>query len=305
MNTPPTSNRLPFGRIAGTILSFGLLVFLVYQQGWDEFGQVVRDLPPRTFLLAVALVFCSRLCVARRWHVLLRFANVQISFWQSIKLVFIGLFSSNFLPSTVGGDLVRLAGAVSLRIDAGVSAASLLVDRLVGMAGMAFLLPAGLGVILTPTGASVSLAAGGFLALRSGAKKLWQRLVLFVRSLLNSSLYWLKHPASLGWAFLCTFGHQFFTYLMISTLLAGMNHPLSLWQIGGLWSFSYFVSLAPFSINGLGLQEVSIAYLFSQYGGVPMQSGLALAILLRLVFLIGSLPGALFLPSMGDTLKKR
>nr|HMN63227.1 lysylphosphatidylglycerol synthase domain-containing protein [Anaerolinea sp.] len=128
---------------------------------------------------------------------------------------------------------------------------------------------------------------------------LWQRFVRFLRSLLQSSIFWVRHPASLGAALLFTFGHMLFTYLTIEVFLNGMGHPLSLWKIGGLWSFSYFVSLAPFSINGLGLQEVSIAYLYSHFGGAPLETGLALAVLLRLVFLLVSLPGALFLPSMG------
>ena len=90
-----------------------------------------------------------------------------------------------------------------------------------------------------------------------------------------------------------------FTYLIVAVLLNGMGQPMPLWQIGGLWSLSYFVSLAPVSINGLGLQEVSIAYLYSHFGGVPMETGLVLAVMMRLVFLVASLPGAYFLATMG------
>ncbi len=291
----PVSRPVPLWRIGGTVLSLGLLAYLVYQQGWSEFSAAVRQIPVSAFVLALGLVLCSRVCVALRWYVLLRSAKVEISFWQAFKLVFMGLFASNFLPSTVGGDLVRLAGAVYLRLDAGVSAASLLVDRLVGMAGMALLLPVGLATVM---GAGGTAAAGGLLALPK-IQPLWQRLVKFVRSLLQSSIYWLRHPASLVGALACTFGHMLFTYLIIAVFLNGMGHPLSLWQIGGLWSFSYFVSLAPVSINGLGLQEVSIAYLYSHFGGVPLETGLALAVLLRLVFLLASLPGAGFLAMMG------
>ncbi len=301
MSTSPPPKHPSFARIAGSLISIGLLAYLVYRQGWAEFAQAMKRLPLSAFLLALGLVLCSRLCVALRWYVLLRGANARVGFGQVVKLVFIGLFSSNFLPSTVGGDLVRLAGAVALRIDPGMSAASLLVDRLVGMAGMALLLPAGLGVVLkagAAGGAGISMAAGWLPGLQAWAAKARQKLLAFLRSLLSSSVYWLKHPASLGWALLCTFGHQLFTYLIISTLLAGMGSPLPLWVIGGLWSFSYFVSLAPFSINGLGLQEVSIAYLYSHFGGAPMETGLALAVLLRLVFLFASLPGAAFLPGL-------
>lgn len=290
-----TGRKIPWLRIGGSVLSIALMVFLVYQQGWDEFSAVLRQLPPRYFLFALGLALCSRVCVTLRWYALLHSAQVKISFWQTLKLVFMGLFSSNFLPSTVGGDLVRMAGAVYMRLEAGVIAASLLVDRLVGMAGMALLLPVGLAMV---AGAGATDASVGLLALPK-VRALWERLLKFLRSLLQSSLFWLKHPASLGWAFLFTLGHMFFTYLIVAVLLSGMGQPMPLWQIGGLWSLSYFVSLAPVSINGLGLQEVSIAYLYSHFGGVPMETGLVLAVMMRLVFLVASLPGAYFLATMG------
>jgi len=293
----PDQQRIPLWRIAGTLLSLALLVYLVYQQGWDEFRRALSEVPLASFVLALLLVLVSRLFVTLRWHALLRAARLQISFGQTFKLTFTGLFASNFLPSTVGGDLARLAGAVYLRMDAGVVAASLVVDRLIGMAGMALLLPAGLGMLLragsAPAPAAFSTAAG-----LPGLKWLWNKLSGFACSTAQSSVYWVKHPAGLGLGFLATFAHMLLTYATVWVLLKGAGQPLSLLTIGGLWSLSYFVSLAPVSINGLGLQEVSIAYLYAHFGGVSMQTGLALAVLLRILFVLASLPGALFLPGI-------
>lgn len=296
---PPEANtqQIPFWRIAGTLLSLGLLAFLVYEQGWDEFRQALSEVPLLSFLLAFLLVLFSRLCVTLRWHILLRSARLEISFWQSLRLTFTGLFASNFLPSTVGGDLARLAGAVLLRMDAGVITASLIVDRLVGMAGMALLLPVGLSALVRGSGIVQPgpLSAAGAVP---GMKWLWKKIEGFMRSSLQSSIYWVKHPAALGLGLLATFGHMLMTYLMVWVLLNGAGQTVSLLLIGGLWSLSYFISLAPLSINGLGLQEVSIAYLYSHYAGVSMESGLALAVLMRILFVLASLPGALFLPGI-------
>jgi len=66
---------------------------------------------------------------------------LQISLAETLRLTFAGLFANNFLPSTVGGDVVRLAGAMQARYDSAISAASLVIDRLVGMAGMTLFLP--------------------------------------------------------------------------------------------------------------------------------------------------------------------
>ena len=54
----------------------------------------------------------------------------------------------------------------------------------------------------------------------------------------------------------------------------------------------------PFSINGLGIREVSISYIFSNLGGVSIQSALALALILRTLEMIASIPGAFYLPGI-------
>lgn len=293
-------SRLNIWRMVGTFFSLALLVYLVWLQGWDEFAQAFRQLQLWVFLAALGMVLLSRIAIALRWHALLRSAGVKIPFGQSLRLVFMGLFASNFLPSTVGGDLVRLAGAVYLRIDAGVSAASLLVDRLVGMAGMAMMAPIGLYIMLTQPAASTApvwVWMAGFLP-PGLLRRAWNGTLDFMKKLLRSAAYWLRHPASLALPFLFTLVHMLMTFLMIAILLEGMGESLSFWWIAGLWSLSYFISLAPIAVNGLGLQEVSIAYLYSQFGGVSMNAALALAVLLRLLFLLSSLPGVLFLPDI-------
>jgi glycosyltransferase 2 family protein len=309
-SVPPNRQRKGnFWRVLGTVLSIGLLLYVIWSQGWEEILNALKDLPFFYVLIAFGLVLVSRFAVTLRWYSLLRTAKVNIPFKQALRLVFMGLFSSNFLPSTVGGDLVRLAGAIYLGLDAGISAASLVVDRLIGMAGMATFLPFGLSAFVQAGGAGSagSGAVGGLITgqvLAVGfspiglTRKLYQRGLKFLKSLVRSSIYWIKHPASLGLAFVCTLVHMAMTFLVVKILLAGMGEQLSFWWIGGLWSCSYFISLMPVSINGLGLQEVSIAYLYSHFGGVPLHTSLALAALMRLLPMLASLPGVFFLPDI-------
>jgi len=297
-------SRLNIWRVAGTLFSFSLLVYLVWLQGWDEFAQAFHQLSLWIFFAALGLILASRVAVTLRWHALLRSAGVKIPMGQSLRLVFMGLFASNFLPSTVGGDLVRLAGSIYLHLDAGISAASLLVDRLVGMAGMALMLPFGLAAILrTPVELGTGLHSPVWpiiagIAPRGLFQRLWDKGITFGKRLLQSAAYWLRHPVSLGLPFLFTLCHMALTFFSIAVLLAGLGEQIPFWIIAGLWSLSYFISLAPVSINGLGLQEASIAYLYTEFGGVSMQAALALAVLLRLLFLLSSLPGVLFLPDI-------
>lgn len=286
-------NRKQLVQIVGTALSIILLVILIRQQGWSEVLSAVRLIPLPIFGMTLAIMLLSRLCVVLRWYALLRSAGAPVSFKSIFELVFVGLFASNFLPSTIGGDVVRLAGAIMLRVDTGLSAASLVADRLIGMAGMTVMLPVGLSSVLGKTALNTAGLFGSWLPLPAR----WREKVRgFFVQVLTSLQHWLKHPAGLAAAFLATLGHMACTFLSVSLLLNALGSPLDFWQIGGLWSLSYFITLLPVSINGLGLQEVSISYLYHTFGGVPLENTLTLSLMMRLLFVAASLPGAFFLP---------
>ncbi len=299
MSHPPSPkasrslNWKPIIQVGGTLLSTILLIGLMRQQGWEEVIAAVRRIPLPVFLLTLGIMLLSRLCVVLRWYVLLRSAKAPVSFKAIFELVFVGLFASNFLPSTIGGDVVRLAGAIMLRVDAGLSAASLVADRLIGMAGMTVMLPAGLISILSNPTAGLSASLTGFLPLTS---RWYEKIRQFLSHILTSLRQWLHQPVGLAGAFAATLGHMGCTFVSVGLLLKAMNSPLEFWQIGGLWSVSYFITLLPVSINGLGLQEVSISYLYHTFGGVPLENTLTLSLMMRLLFVGASLPGALFLP---------
>jgi hypothetical protein len=84
----------------------------------------------------------------------------------------------------------------------------------------------------------------------------------------------------------------------IALLLDDMGEHLSLGLVGGLWSFVYFVTLVPISINGYGVQEVSMTFIFSEVGGVSLQNSLAVSVLFRTMVILGSIPGAFFVPGI-------
>lgn len=290
-------------RWLGTLISLGVMVFLLARVGWQPILAVLKGLSVRDFVAVLALVFCSRLATWGRWHVLLRARDTGIRPVETLKLTFSGLFASNVLPTTIGGDIARFGGAVRLGIDAPLAAASLVADRLIGMTGMTLVLPFALpGIKLLHSSANVlpnSFFQAGTLPFLGN---LWQKLKDAGRKLWASLQYWIHRPLILLQALGFTLIHQLSIYLIIHILLAGMLESLSLWKIAGTWSLIYFITLLPISINGLGLQEVSISNLFVALGGVSDASAVALAMILRLVWLIGSLPGALFI---GDILAGR
>lgn len=87
-------------------------------------------------------------------------------------------------------------------------------------------------------------------------------------------------------------------FSIIYLLLDDMGEHLNMGVVGELWSFVYFVTLLPISINGYGVQEISMAFIYSEVGGILLQTGLTVSILFRTLMLLGSLPGAVFVPGI-------
>lgn len=246
------------------------------------------------FLLAFILVLTSRFAVAGRWHVLMHSAGTGIAPRQSIRLTFAMLFSSNFLPTTIGGDVVRLAGAIRLGYDQAISLASLVVDRLVGMLGMAMALPFGIPAYVRYIAEAHIATAITIPWLEPLAGKLRR----FLQEILEALRIWIHQPRSLLGALGFTWVHMLLTFGMIWLLLLGMGEAISYWRVMGLWGATYFVTLLPISINGMGVQELAMTFFYVTIGGISPASGLTVALLVRLLQMIASLPGALFIPDI-------
>lgn len=294
-------------RVFGTLLAIALLVYLLKEQGWSEIGGAIQQIPLWRFALALSLIMLSRLAVSGRWYALLISSEVGITFGQTIRLTFAGLFASNFLPTTIGGDVVRLAGALQLNFDAVTCAASLIVDRLVGMVGMAMAIPFGLPRFIQSreiSGLSSYfedsnfLVALSFLPMERWWKSGWKRVLRISKRLIKALSIWLSHPMSLLVALGFSWIHMLCLFSAIWLLFGGMGQDISIWLVAGLYSIVYFVTLLPFSINGYGIQEVSMTFMFSTVGGATVQSGLTGAILFRTLMMLASLPGVLFVPGL-------
>jgi uncharacterized membrane protein YbhN (UPF0104 family) len=284
-----SDNRRLLLRLLGTLLALLMLTLLLRGQGWAEMVSVFSQISPVQVALAAGLVLASRLFVIARWYILLRSGGVKISLNDAAALTFTGLFANNLLPTTVGGDVVRLAGAMQLGFDRAVCLASIAADRLVNMFAMIFVLPLG----LVPAWQGLSPAGTGSVALAP----FLERVRDFFKRTLQTFSIWFKQPGALLAALACSFGHMAGTFGALYVLIAALGGHVPFWLIGGLWSMNYFVTLVPISINGYGVQELSLTFLFSTLGGLNAATSAALALLIRALYLLASLPGALFLPN--------
>jgi len=293
--------KLGYIRILGVIVTSALFIYLVDQQGWFEIWEAIQQVQWSYLILAFAALMLSRFAVVARWYMLLVVTDVEITWFDAFRFTFAGLFASNFLPTTIGGDIVRFGGAARQEYDSAVMGAAIVVDRIVGMAGMLLVFLVGGGLYLRDwisIDAPFTFSAAGVFLKNKRLTKLWHKGYAGILRIFQSFRYWTKHPRAILLSFCMTSLHMVFLFTALYFLVLGIGDNLSFWFIGTLWSLVYFVTLLPISINGYGLQEVTLTFVLTNIGALSFQHSIAIALLIRTLFIAASLPGASFLPNL-------
>lgn len=275
-------------QLAGTLLAIGLLAILLKDDGWNEVINAFKRIKTVDLILVALLFLVSRIATVGRWHVLLRSAGIDMRFKDSMALTFTSLFASNFLPTTVGGDVVRLAGAMQMGFDRAVCLASIAADRLMGMLGMSMAAPVGLAYSWGVLQINGSISFLVFL----------QNPIEFIKRSFSVFGVWLKSPTSLLRSLFFAWVNMLCLFSSIYIFIGDLGSHVSFWRIAGLWSLTYFITLIPISINGYGVQELAFTFLMSNVAGLTPAVSLNVVVLVRAYQILSSLPGAFFLPSI-------
>jgi uncharacterized protein (TIRG00374 family) len=116
--------------------SAAFLGFLVWYVGRQDLASVLRRAHP--VFLALCLLLSPILVVAStwKWRIILHREGASLRFAQLFRSYLVGYFFSNFLPSNVGGDVVRSYRAGRAAGDQTLAAASIVVERITGLLGL-------------------------------------------------------------------------------------------------------------------------------------------------------------------------
>ncbi len=279
------------------------------------------------FVLAAAmLVFAmGQALVGLRWWFVLRAQGIRVPLVPALKLTFIGHFFSQFMPSSVGGDLVR-AWYVSRHSEKKLQAAlGVAVDRVVGLLST-FLLAAGSYLVFmrgqdllqfTPEqtagrggfdvdfwfpilfsvlfiGAGLILVMAEFRAFRRLARVVYHHSLHFFSQFREVINIYVRHP------------YLLFSGLLITILLQGLI-IVSYWWIGqglgmdaALGQYLVFFPMVwafgsiPISVAGIGILEGGVVFLFVTFAGANPETAMALALCQRITWMTAAVPGLIF-----------
>jgi len=306
------NGRKPWVLLLRILVSVGMLLVLFAQVPSFDASELVPEWTAGTIawlLGAIALTFGAIALSAVRWQQVIHALDMEAPLGRLTSHYFAGQFVSNVLPTTIGGDVLRVSRLTRDTGDGPGSFASVVLERLTGWIVLPLITLTGLALNsgLRELGTSTAVAAG-----LAGASLIALAVVLWAGS---HSRGLGRFTADHGWhrfAGAVHFGldrmrrHRADT---LGVLLAGVTFQLALVmaalfgaralgidQLGFTAALVFvpavlIVQVLPVAISGLGVREGAF-YLFLRPLDVPHEQAIALGLLLYLLNLVVSLVGA-------------
>jgi len=275
---------------------------LIARQDWARIWDHLANTPIWLLPLVFLLYFMGQVLNSLRWANLLRAQGLKVPFVEVLKMVLTGAFASNFLPSTIGGDTVRIVSLLRFNASWGVSVASVMMDRLLNVVAMFTILPFSFLVFGDPAifferirGFEAEPLLAGIGVANTRVEKYVAKVNRWFGRIWEILRAWVQHPRVLLGSFALSWSSSFIIFIAIWILARGLEMQVSLYQVMGVMALSYAINLLPISINGYGVREIALTTLYMHIGA-SLEQASTLAVVTRFVLLIEALPGALWLP---------
>jgi glycosyltransferase 2 family protein len=235
---------------------------------------------------ALAMYGLVLLVSAWRWRLLLKVQTVDVSLSTLTKSFLVATFFNNFLPSNIGGDVVRVADTAPFAGSKTLATTVVLLDRILGLiallavAAVASALAATVGLRLQGTGyvwlALIAIAAAliTFLRfpetvsrmLRAVAHGRAASLQTRLHNLMKAIERFACEPLRVWQAFVGAIAVQGLLVLFYVCAARSLAVPLPLLAASVIVPVSLAVQMAPVSINGFGVREAVFAFFFTSLG---------------------------------------
>ncbi len=275
-------------------VSAALLGWVLWQTPWSDVSQAFAALRVRYWLAALSVLLCAQFVSTVRWQMFARALRFEVPLPRMLGYYFIGMFFNQFLPTSVGGDVVRgwyLNGGSGRKLAA---FASVFLDRLNGLLVLVALACA--GVLLAPLDLPAwipisvwSVAGCGVIGLCVLPVLLWTGLLPAHRQRqLRTMLAVLKAPRTLVCATILSLVVQIASVTIVWLIGKGLNAPIPATYYWILTPMVSLITLLP-SVGGTGVRETGMVLFLAPLGVEP---GLALT-LSFLWFFVGVAAGLL------------
>jgi len=297
-------------------VSGGILAFLLIQIDLRSTIELVRSSHWGYVALAFVVFLSTTWLMAWRWQVLLAAKGIHEPLGWLTRLYFVGYAAGQVLPTSMGGDAVRIVEHARRRPDAKADVAgAVLLERVIGATGTLILVAFGLAVAVgryDDVALLVWVEAAGIVCVAILAVLMFSRRT---RRLLEERIFPLgrrvKLDRPLERVHYALHGYRDHRGVLAAALALTMvtqaARLAAIWLCGEavgvdvspvvyviLGPLLFLVMLVPFTINGLGVREAFFVAFLGRFG-VEADAAFATGFLFYAVTIAVSLPGAVLM----------
>jgi uncharacterized membrane protein YbhN (UPF0104 family) len=313
-STPQSAARRFTVMAAKAAVSVALLWFLLSRVDTAELWAGARQASFAWLLLALGIYTLNIIASTWRWHLLLQAQHVDVPIRALFGSLLVAGFFNNFLPSNIGGDVIRIRDTAPAAGSKTLATTIVLVDRGLGLMAL---------VLLAAVGATMASQLHG-----SGASPIWPSwlwgMFLLGAAITGPAIYapagveralqplkiihaeWVERridtmvealgrfkarPSAIFGCFtgaIIVQGLVVFFYIAVAEAL---HIPVHSWDLAVIVPLSLVVQMLPVSVNGFGVREATFSLYFTRVG-LPIASGVLLSLVAAAVMMFFSLSGA-------------
>jgi glycosyltransferase 2 family protein len=266
--------------------------------------------------LAVALLLylANVLAGIWRWWLLLDAQDVRVAPRTLLGSMLVALFFNNFLPSNIGGDVIRIRDTAQAAGSKTLATTVVLVDRALGLMGLVFVAASGATIaagslhhgpmpiwpvwlwagflICAATAAPVLLAP-------AGVGRLLQPLTVLhpewigdrIEKLTTVLARFRDRPTALIMCFCSAVFVQALGVVFYVAVAYALRINIAPWDLAVIVPIAIVVQMMPVSINGFGVREATFSFYFTRVG-LPIESALLVSLVATGLTMLFSLSGA-------------
>lgn len=301
-----------------SVVSAALIYFIITRIDLAQFIVNLREFPIWA-LPILAVAFCATVLIGGwRWSVFIKPFG-KMSYWQLVALYYIGYFFNNFLPSGVGGDVVRgyIAGKKLNNLAASYSA--VFAERISGILATVFISLIALPfvqfhkqVVIPTLLLNIGLWAIVLLFIVLPSERIVKRLFAWLPWKLGEKIAhfaevlrsYRSQKKALTAGFIVSILYQGSIILVVALTgyFVGAKLPVQFYL--AIVPLVWVISLIPISFNAIGVREASFAYFFGIFGA-QKSTGFLVSIIVFGISVAAGIVGGIIFAFWNSTEKKK
>jgi len=298
---------------AKTAVSVVLLALLFSRIEVGRLWATARQASLWWLAMALLLLLINTLAATWRWLVLLHAQDITIARRRLFGSFLVASFFNNFLPSNIGGDVIRIRDTAKAAGSKTLATTVVLVDRGLGLLGLVLVAALGataagnahhaappiwpmwlwVGFLITAAASAPALLAP------DGFGRLLQPLTVFhpewvgerIDTLTSGLARFRERPRALAECFGGAVFVQGSLVVFYFVVAYALHLNVSMWDLAVIVPVSFVVQLLPVSVNGFGVREATFTFYFARIGQ-PIESALLVSLVAQALVMLFSLLGA-------------